>query len=184
MSKAGLRRRPAMELHIFGLGDGEQQFSFNVGCHEIGLNESFPGNVTVEGTIRKVSKQILVTATVRAHSIRECDRCLIAVGTDLALPLHLVYGPNLGEASSLDESDAIEIRTLTLEQDSIVLDDEVRDTLFLYTPMKTLCSEGCLGICPSCGADLNRESCRCDHSETDPRWAKLADVFRKKEEEE
>jgi uncharacterized protein len=39
--------------------------------------------------------------------------------------------------------------------------------------MDTLCREGCKGICPSCGQDLNEQSCGCSQESSDPRWEKL-----------
>lgn len=39
--------------------------------------------------------------------------------------------------------------------------DDVREELLLALPAYFHCSEDCKGICPRCGADLNREPCRC-----------------------
>jgi uncharacterized protein len=42
----------------------------------------------------------------------------------------------------------------------------------LAVPEYSLCNEGCRGICPRCGTDLNTGSCSCE-PESDPRWAGL-----------
>jgi uncharacterized protein len=31
----------------------------------------------------------------------------------------------------------------------------------LLIPLNPLCSNNCKGLCPSCGADLNKERCTC-----------------------
>ena len=43
----------------------------------------------------------------------------------------------------------------------IDLGEMIREQLFLGLPMKRLCSEGCQGLCPSCGVDRNASSCQC-----------------------
>jgi len=39
--------------------------------------------------------------------------------------------------------------------------------------MKPLCSEGCKGLCPRCGRNLNRGKCGCGAGGVDPRWSGL-----------
>lgn len=43
----------------------------------------------------------------------------------------------------------------------------------LALPDRHLCGEGCKGLCPQCGADLNSETCTCEPDEGDPRLAVL-----------
>jgi hypothetical protein len=40
-------------------------------------------------------------------------------------------------------------------------------------PLKPLCREECKGLCPSCGADLNKGPCSCKGKKGDPRLAAL-----------
>jgi len=44
----------------------------------------------------------------------------------------------------------------------------------IVLPVKPLCAEGCQGMCPSCGKDLNKGNCDCNQDEGDERLA----VFR------
>jgi uncharacterized protein len=39
--------------------------------------------------------------------------------------------------------------------------------------MKPLCRDGCKGLCPVCGANLNVTTCGCDTRWADPRLAPL-----------
>lgn len=43
----------------------------------------------------------------------------------------------------------------------------------LALPVKPLCKENCLGLCPLCGANRNTEQCSCRTAEGDPRLAAL-----------
>jgi uncharacterized protein len=55
----------------------------------------------------------------------------------------------------------------------------VREALLLALPMKPLCGEDCLGICPSCGINLNKQNCECKSEKTDSRWDGLRNLFNK-----
>ena len=47
----------------------------------------------------------------------------------------------------------------------------------LAAPSQMLCREGCLGLCPECGADLNAAGPEHAHEAApDPRWAKLSEL--------
>ena len=45
--------------------------------------------------------------------------------------------------------------------------DLVREAVILALPLKPLCSGDCKGLCPVCGADLNRSQCDCVREKTD-----------------
>ena len=176
-----VRERPEMEIRISGLQDGDYPFSFEVPASDIELPR-FDGNVSVQGTLRKVSTQFFITSVVAGELVGECDRCLAEIRRPVNVPMNLYYVVGLDSRSDSPAEVDAEMRSLHQEQDSIVLDDEVRQTLMLEVPLKMLCKEECAGLCSGCGADLNREECRCEEAPIDPRWAKLADVFRKKDE--
>jgi len=177
MKNTGGKSHPAMEIRISGLADGEYSFDFQTPASELGL-DAFEGDVDVRGTLRRVANQIFLNSTVRGLFLGECDRCLAETRQELEVPMNLYYHIVVaGERPQAGGEDP-EIRTFHPDQDSIVLDDEVRQTLLLEVPLKTLCSDDCKGLCPGCGVDLNREECRCEGAEIDPRWAKLAEVFR------
>jgi uncharacterized protein len=52
-----------------------------------------------------------------------------------------------------------------------------RDALALSFPQQLLCREGCAGLCPMCGVDLNTaEPGHAHEREPDARWAKLSEL--------
>ena len=75
-----------------------------------------------------------------------------------------------------DESDDI----ILLDNDEVDVEELARDAFILDMDTKFLCSEDCRGLCPGCGVNLNRESCRCKKA-VDPRLAKLAQLLQKDE---
>ena len=86
------------------------------------------------------------------------------------------YACVLAEERQSDEDDDI----VLLESDEVDVTELARDAFILDMDTKFLCSEDCKGLCPGCGADLNRESCRCKKA-VDPRLAKLAQLLQNDE---
>lgn len=49
----------------------------------------------------------------------------------------------------------------------IDLEKPVHDCVILDLPTKVLCKEDCAGLCPTCGANLNTQKCKCKESVVD-----------------
>lgn len=107
---------------------------------------------------------ILVTGIVRAHATGECDRCLEPASFDVAGEIEEYY---LFEAPEDEEAyeDGFE---LVGEDRQIDLSGAINDAVVMDTPFVVLCQPDCLGICPTCGANLNQGDCGCaDKAEQD-----------------
>ena len=72
----------------------------------------------------------------------------------------------------------------TLDEDGYgIVDDEVdvaapaRDELALALPVAPMCREDCLGLCPTCGTDLNSDPCGGHGEDSDSPFAALKDLF-------
>ena len=63
------------------------------------------------------------------------------------------------------------------EGEKLDLTDAFFDNLFLEMPMTTVCSESCKGLCPVCGADLNRGQCSCSNQTIDARLSALESLL-------
>jgi uncharacterized protein len=58
-------------------------------------------------------------------------------------------------------------------REEVNLEAIVREQVLLTLPLKPLCRETCQGLCPRCGADLNRETCNCRRDEAASPWTAL-----------
>ena len=104
--------------------------------------------------------------TGRMHG--PCYRCL----TDAAVDAPIVAR----EYQATDPGESEELRTPYLVDGRLELTDWARDALVLALPDKILCRPDCAGLCPVCGRDLNVEPHEHAETETDPRWAALAEL--------
>lgn len=105
--------------------------------------------------------------TVAATLSTQCHRCLDPVGQDVTGDFELMV--RRGEHAAEVGDDVV---TLPLHQYEVDLDPYVHEAVVLSTPMRVVCREDCRGLCPSCGVNLNRETCACGPS-ADPRWDAL-----------
>lgn len=111
-----------------------------------------------------------------------CSRCLESFNVPAAAGFDLWYMPhsqNVGEGEREIEED--DLTTAYYEGETIDLGQLVREQFYLALPMKPLCSEGCRGLCPHCGANLNQGDCGCRSAWEDPRLAGLKHLLKKDE---
>ncbi|MGO8871316.1 MAG: YceD family protein [Acidimicrobiales bacterium] len=120
--------------------------------------------VTVEVTVSSYPGGIAAVGSVRARWRGECRRCGGPVGGTLVSHVRERYAPTGGRGA--DEE------AYLLEGDELDLEPLARDAVLLELPLAPLCSPGCLGLCPQCGANWNEEGCGCAPP-GDPRWSVL-----------
>jgi len=97
---------------------------------------------------------LLVTGRLATVGTLRCGRCLREFDEALAVA-SFVFHQELGG------------------QDFVDLTPQIREDIILELPQRALCGESCKGLCPVCGADLNRRPCRCTVRREDNRWAAL-----------
>ncbi len=118
---------------------------------------------------------ILVRGTLGFHLRLACARCLELQAIDHEVEVAELF---LDPAKRVEEEDEDEPGyELTDDATAIDLTTMVRDALIIDLPVRTLCRDDCQGLCPTCGADRNRQDCgHRAQDEMDPRWAALADL--------
>ena len=103
-----------------------------------------------------------------------CDRCLRQVDVPLAVDIRQRFVK--GEKTDSSESD-YDLDYLPIENDTIDLEEVLLYDVQLNVPVKVLCKEDCLGLCPICGKDLNEGPCECEEDFSDPRWDALKNLL-------
>ncbi len=116
------------------------------------------------------SGEVLVRITLKGRKAQECRRCLAPVEVPLAQELSLLFMPE-GEDGVGEEEDGARILPNTAR--TLDLAVALREELILSHEPYVLCREDCRGLCASCGANLNEETCQCTTEEQDPRWEVL-----------
>jgi len=105
-----------------------------------------------------------------------CSRCLESYKKNFSEEglYYLKAGEEpLEEEKFLLEEDIYTLYYAVPEVDTIPL---IRELVILSLPMKTLCSPECKGLCPVCGANLNKKDCGHSQKKIDSRWNKLLEI--------
>ena len=115
-----------------------------------------------------------------------CDRCAGPVKVTLENEFHTVLVP--GERGPAGASN-VELHEDDLEIGfydgaGVEINDIILEQVALELPVKVLCAEGCRGICPECGADLNRSECGCSGPQADGPLDALRNIRNPKTEKE
>ncbi len=116
----------------------------------------------------------------------ECGRCLEPYTAAADQELDLFSLPHTpGQAEEQEDDVELSDRDVVVsyyQGDRLDLGDLVREQLYLSLPLKRLCREGCLGLCPTCGKNLNKGPCGCPAPQEpeDPRLSPLRGLIDKK----
>jgi uncharacterized protein len=114
----------------------------------------FEHDVEYELLAQLQENALLVTGQLRTPATLRCSRCLQVFDFPVRVDQFVFHQELHGE-------------------DFVDLTANMREDIILELPQRALCAEGCKGLCPHCGKDLNKGSCRCKPSEGDLRWHAL-----------
>lgn len=164
----------------------EFQQTFSSGAIDYGPGIRQLGDLPVEGRAEliaehrgphRVIQDIRLRAKFRGRFEALCARCLEPVEHTLEDRFDLLFRPSGADAEGAERAISTSDTEIGYYQEgSLAVDDVLREQVLLSLPAKTLCRQGCRGLCPGCGRNLNTESCTCEAGLTDPRWATLADL--------
>jgi uncharacterized protein len=140
-----------------------------------GEDSRLEGRTVLDLRATRAREKVWLAGNVTATVEFDCDRCLKPVAFAVDQSFDLLYVPPLGtgEEHELGEDDL----SIAFYQDDVIdFDDLVREQIELALPMARLCSEGCRGLCPECGANLNDVECACKTMQVDARWSALKEL--------
>lgn len=157
--------------------------SYELSPSEIDRDEiSGPGSIAIEVKVDKGAQpaEYVVDGSSRFTADLNCSRCLEPYPFAHSSSFHVRFRPR--PESSGDENEEIEIsgeEELDVEfyaERTVPLRDLALEQIQLSIPMKPLCDDACLGLCPQCGKNKSREECTCETALTDGRWGALKDI--------
>jgi uncharacterized protein len=100
------------------------------------------GPVKATARVSRITNAVTVELSLEAPLAARCSRCLAEFRLGLEKKITLNYPVD---------------RTMPF----IDLDPEIREEIILEYPLKPVCKNGCLGLCPKCGRNLNEGKCDC-----------------------
>lgn len=132
----------------------------------------FPEVVNVDVAYYRSGRELFFEGWVGGRIEGHCSRCLKSYSFELENKFNFVLTPDPFSAKS-KELNRDEMGLSFYASKEINLFPFIREQVLLALPTRPLCEEGCRGLCPGCGADLNEEPCLCAVSRDDQRTALL-----------
>lgn len=144
--------------------------SFSSGLGAFPIISKTPVFLTIKN---KGNQELQITGKMSFQAVIPCSRCLTDVTTEIDLDFERNADMKLsasGKIEELDEQNFID--GYNLDVDKLVYGE-----ILMNWPVKVLCKEDCKGLCNTCGANLNLQTCGCDSTDLDPRMARIRDIF-------
>jgi uncharacterized protein len=145
----------------------------SIDYHSSEIKQAEPLEVTA--TAEMLDGQIRITGELETKIELVCARCLETVMEEVNRAFDLFYRPVTKDLKPKEDrlkDDDTEIGFF--DGEGLFLADVLKEQVLLALPLKVICRSDCRGLCPSCGANLNHEECRCETHATDPRMAPLS----------
>ncbi|MGC8875091.1 MAG: YceD family protein [Chloroflexia bacterium] len=128
--------------------------------------------------LTRLREDILLQGTLDAEVTLECSRCLERYVQPLHMEMELEFQPSVavatGEPLPPPEDDSVFVID---GQHILDLTDAIREQIILNLPMRPLCHDDCLGLCPICGQNLNEGPCPGHGEEVDARLSILGQLL-------
>jgi len=124
---------------------------------DIQVREPFQIHYEVDRHKENIRARVVIQGVLHTT----CSRCLSPMTHTVDLRLKSDYMPAPAEM----KDDHLEAQRLSAEEGyfrhEIQLGEYIISELVLSLPFIYICSEGCKGLCPQCGANLNESPCAC-----------------------
>lgn len=156
--------------------------TFEVAVDEMERDElAGVGNASIDVNVKKgeLSDEYIADGTVTFTADLNCSRCAEPYPIANTSTFHVRFRPRPEASEENEEVEITDKEELDVEfysQRAIPLRDLALEQIQLSIPMKPLCDENCLGLCPTCGVNRTREQCKCETSVVDERWGALKDI--------
>jgi len=140
------------------------------------------GPVAVMLEVLNSGQALLVKGKFQGNVRMACARCLQDTELELRGKFDEQFSlPGVTEPD-LQLIDQVEPAEAAFADQVLNVSELLRQQLLLALPLRALCTPDCKGLCPTCGANLNLNSCQCPKDEGHPAWQALRDLMEKGKE--
>jgi len=142
------------------------------------------GPLTWAATAQRSGSEIRIAGSLQVPVELSCSRCLEPAGQEISWQFDLFFRQR--DELTFEEDHEIELeerdtQTAFFTGTQLAIGDILREQVLLALPMKALCSVDCKGLCPTCGTNLNFNSCRCRGEQFSPHMEQLIEIKRRLE---
>ncbi|MBF0421951.1 MAG: DUF177 domain-containing protein [Magnetococcales bacterium] len=117
--------------------------------------------VAVEMTISRARDKWRAQGTLCYRTQQACVRCLESFQSDRVSRVDRLFRIGIDPLSQKKNA-AMDDELTWLGNGELAVLDLVQEEILLDMPMTPICSDECLGLCPSCGCNRNQSGCHCE----------------------
>jgi len=107
---------------------------------------------------------LFFAGAVTGEVVGTCARCLEDYTFPLERRFAVVLTPRVAALATGGQLTADELERSTYAGEEVDVTPLIYEETILALPTRALCAEGCKGLCPRCGANLNQGPCACTHA--------------------
>ena len=168
-----------MRIEVENLSEQGRPFEQTYAPGDLPLDDEFArlvADARVWGRATRKRDEVHVRGQIQTSVELRCDRCLAPAPVPVNVEFAALFGQAAEASAEAKELQGEDLDFSVYEGDAIDLDEIVREQILLALPTRQLCREECKGLCQTCRADLNTQTCECQPGDTDPRWAALKEL--------
>lgn len=151
------------QLDVRKLSQEWKAFHWNEAAKSLGLEAEPPYQypIAIDLNASRFGDRVSVRGTVRCRVRLECSRCLEAFEDSLEADVAIEFTEGPQPRRRVDEIADEEADLSYYTAPFVDLTDDLRQILLIAAPAYPVCREECLGLCPTCGTNLNNGRCTC-----------------------
>jgi uncharacterized protein len=138
------------------------------------IDFEFEAPLRGEARAWKTGQSVVIQGSIQTVLRLQCVRCLKEFSSPISSALDLTLLPTKEDSSEEEiELKEDDMESGFFEGGEIRLSELACEQIFLDMPTQPLCQEGCKGLCPVCGKDLNLDPCLCQRDERESGFSAL-----------
>ena len=138
------------------------------------IDFEFESRLRGEARAWKTGQSVVIQGSIQTVLRLQCVRCLKEFSSPISSAFDLTLLPTKEDSSEEEiELKEDDMESSFFEGGEIRLSELACEQVFLDMPTQPLCQEGCKGLCPVCGKDLNLDPCACQRDERESGFAAL-----------
>ncbi len=145
------------------------------------------GPILLDLDVYRLGRRLFFRGPVEGTLEIPCGRCLEPYPHRISDRVELLLEPIQSSEAQGPPEGGIELDPEDLEigryaGDELDFGVVLREILLFNWPMQPRCTDDCQGLCSSCGANRNRETCRCSEDAKPRPFAALGELFGRRRE--
>ncbi len=126
--------------------------------------------------LQRIGQMVEVDGSLEMKVSLSCGRCLQPFDLELSETFSLTFTPQKQESDLEEEVELAsdELGLIYYHDEVVELLEPLQEQVIMALPIRPVCRQGCGGLCPECGQNLNDGQCKCEKKVFNNKFSALA----------